>query len=395
MSKKYILNVETQKIELQFEKTEYKALSIDDQKSLKSAFLFSGSRSAWVSRSTNNHYSAIRVAEKLGFENGGRIGERLSYAEEVERQVEKAESNAERYEFKANKAIQTAEVLQADWKEARQDWSFVTQPNINSSRGRAFSNQRQRILDRFTKGFDEYRKSEHFRDKAITAEETANMTKFKSRSYLSNRIEECNKNIREYERLMVKAEENQNDEYISRLLEKMEYELDKLSFMHNKLDELGGIQYDKTNIKKGYLVKIRGSWDTVVKANAKTVEVKPDCVPYTLKYPYAEIQELQIPEDWKEEKNTFINPFSIGDIVVRCSYDGKRVVKAFQIVKTTDKNVTIQEISIENNIPMVNNFISDKQERRAVKQSRGKNVVNYDNWFLYAYEEDMSFASIY
>ncbi|OME55408.1 hypothetical protein BSK59_13090 [Paenibacillus odorifer] len=394
--KQYILNKETGKIELSFSKEEYKALSDSDQKEMRRYYLFSGSRKAWVSRSKNNHYMATQIAIKLGFADGGYMGERLSFAEEVERQAEKAEARSERYEKYADNAEKRADSLQSEWTEARKDWSFVTQPNINSGRGRAFTNHRQRLLDRYTKGFEEYRKSEYFREKAITAEQTASMEKFKSRSYLSNRIEECNKNIREYEKRMIKAEESQNESYVGSLLERMEYELDKLAYLYNKLDELGGVLYDKTSVKKGYMVKIRGDWETVVKGNSKTVEVKPDCVSYTLKYAYAEIQELKIPDDWKEEKNTFINPFTVKDIVVRCSYDGKKVIKAFQVVKTTNKNVVIQEIAISNeNIPEKDNFISDKQERRSVKVSRGNNVVNYDDWFLYKYQEDMSFASVY
>ena len=69
MEKTYILNKETQKIELHFSKSEYQALSDSEKRELKSTYLFSGKAQAWVSRSTNNHYSALRVAEKLGFTN--------------------------------------------------------------------------------------------------------------------------------------------------------------------------------------------------------------------------------------------------------------------------------------------------------------------------------------
>ena len=158
------------------------------------------------------------------------------------------------------------------------------------------------MFDRYHRGFEEYRKSEYFRDRAETAHQTASMGKFKDRTYLSNRIEESNKNIREYQRRIVQAEETQNETYMETLLEKMEYELDKLAFLHNKMDEIGGVQFNKDNLKAGYLVKIRGRWDIVVKANPKTVEVKPDVVPYTLRYPYGEIQDMKIPEGWMEKK---------------------------------------------------------------------------------------------
>lgn len=212
------------------------------------------------------------------------------------------------------------------------------------------------------------------------------MSKFKNRSYLSNRIEECNKNIREYERRIVRAEETQNESHMETLLEKMEYELDKLAFIHNKLDEIGGVQFNKDNLKAGYLVKIRGSWGTVVKANPKTVDVKYEVVPYTLKYAYAEIQDMRIPEGWLEKKKEVVNPFEVDDIVIRTDIGGNTIIKAFQVVKKTDKSVTIKPILIENNVPQRNNFKIGLQERRAVRQDRHNNfVVNHDDWYLYKY----------
>ncbi|WP_054029198.1 DUF3560 domain-containing protein [Bacillus sp. FJAT-28004] len=389
MTKQYILNRETSKIELRFSKEEFKSLTTDEQKTIRRAYLFSGSRSAWVSRSTRNHYSAIQVAKQLGFTDGGKTGERLSYAEEVDRQVEKAESRIERFEKYADNAVERAKSLQSDLNSMRGDNSFFTQPIIAGHAGsQRFARQREKMFDRYHKGFEEYRKSEYFRDKAETAEQTASMSKFNNRSYLSNRIEECNKNIREYERRMVRAEETQNETYMETLLEKMEYEVDKLAFFHNKLDEIGGVQFNKDNLKAGYLVKIRGSrWDTVVKANAKTVEVKPDVVPYTLKYPYAEIKEMKIPEGWKEKKKeAVVNPFEVDDIVIRTAINSNQIIRAFQVVKKTDKSVTIKPIVIEDNIPQINNFKIGLQERRTVKQDRNNNfVVNHDDWFLYKY----------
>ncbi|BFH18189.1 hypothetical protein J6TS7_29350 [Paenibacillus dendritiformis] len=391
MIKQYVLNRETSKIELRFSKEEYQALTTDEKKAIQRAFLFSGSRSAWVSRSTRNHYSAIQVAKQLGFTDGGKTGERLSYAEEVDRQVENAEARIERFEKYADNAVERAKNLQSDLNNMRGDNSFFTQPIIAGHAGsQRFARQREKMYDRYHRGFEEYRKSDYFLGKAETAKQTASMSKFKSRSYLSNRVEECNKNIREYERRMVRAEETQNESYMETLLEQMEYELDKLAFLHNKLDEIGGVQFNKDNLKAGYLVKIRGRWDRVVKANPKTVEVKPDSVPYTLKYAYAEIKEMKIPEGWTEPKKETVNPFEVDDIVIRTAIRSDQIIKAFQVVKKTEKTVTINEVYIENNIPQKNNFKLGIQERRSVKQDRNNNfVVNHDDWFLYKYNSSI------
>jgi len=393
MTKQYILNKETQKIELQFSKEEYKALSDEDKKSLKRAFQFTPRVQAWTSRSTKNHYSAIQAAEKLGFANGGTKGERLSFAEQVEQEALKASNRADYYDHKAEKATQNAEQLQSAWNEASQDWSYVTQPIIAGHSGsQRFAKQRQKLLDRYAKGFDEYRKSDYFKQKAITAQETANQDKYNNASYLNNRIEECNKNIRAYERIINKTdnENSKNEEYLNNILEKLSFELDKLAFMMNRLEELGGNQYSKENVKAGYEVKIDKDWGKVVKANTKTLEVRFSWVNYSLKYNYAEVTDMRIPEDYNEQEasNKFTNPYNVDDIVTRNSMVGDVVIQAFQIIKKTEKSVTLQEINIIDNVPQLNNFKNDELLRRSVKLTRYNTIViNHRDWSLSKYNQ--------
>jgi len=123
----YIKNLETQKIELHFDKVEYQALSTETKKEIKSAFLFSSYASAWVSRSKNNHYRAISVAKKLGLEDKGEKGEKLSYSEQVECKQEKAERRADRFETYADNADKRSENLQSEFNKHRKDWSWLTQ----------------------------------------------------------------------------------------------------------------------------------------------------------------------------------------------------------------------------------------------------------------------------
>lgn len=390
MTTEYILNRETGRIELRFSKEEYQNLPSDQKAELKRFFNFSRYANAWVSKSKNNHYSAIRTAKNLGFSDGGKIGERLSYAEELESKAQKAEARAERYEQYAENAELRAVNLQSEFNKLREDWSWLTQPNINSSKGRAFTRQRERVLDRYHKGFEAYRKSEYFRERAKVAKLTASKSNLQNRTYLSNRIEESSKRIRELERAIVRAEEKNNNEWLEDLLEKVEYEIDKLAFFKNALDELGGVQYNKGNIKPGYLVKIRKDWGTVVKANPKTVDVKYSSVSYTLRYPYAEIEEVKIPENWTEpETKNAKNPFKVGDIVVQVFHRGsshENIYRAFQVIKTTAKSVNLQRINIVDGKPVIDSFVSDKQlQRRINKDNNGNDVVNYDGHYLYRY----------
>ena len=91
-TKTYIINNETSRLELQFSKEEYKALDGTTKSEIKSIFLFSGKAQAWVSRTKSGHYRAIAFAERLGFVNGGSIGEVLTTEEVATNKIEKQEN---------------------------------------------------------------------------------------------------------------------------------------------------------------------------------------------------------------------------------------------------------------------------------------------------------------
>ena len=170
------------------------ALSEDQKKEIKSKFIFSGKAGAWVSRSKNDHYWALKVAEKLGLENGGKIGERLSYAEELEVKTERAEARVERFEQYSENAEKRGKAMQSDINSMHGDIAFFTQPIISGHSGsQAFGRRREKMFDRYRKGFDEYRKSDYFKDRAETARGTASMAQLKDPVYLHNRIKECQK----------------------------------------------------------------------------------------------------------------------------------------------------------------------------------------------------------
>lgn len=409
MSKKYINNLETGHIELHFEKSEYQALSAEQKKEIKGAYLWSRYASAWVSRSTKNHYTALRIAEKLGFTAEEKQGERLSFAEEMERKAEKAERRADKFEYKAEKAEKTAEQLQSGFNSYHGDISFFTQPNINTSGGRAFTRHRERIFARYESGMAEYRKSEYYKDRAETARATADMKQLQNPVYIANRIKECNSTIKKlqsnivnYENKLYRIEQGeelknykgeiltaeQYQNWIDETLEKMEYEIDKLAFMENALDEIGGNRFSKENVKVGYIVKLR-RW-----GNVEITSTGPKNIQYKILTggaaglggvePYATIVEIVEAKEIKEIAPE--NPYKIGDIVTRNSICNERVIHAYQVIKTSAKTITIQEIEVKDNKPVKDSFISEKQERKTVKQDRQQNfVVNDGGWYLYRY----------
>jgi hypothetical protein len=274
----YIFNLETTKIELHFEKSEYNAFTDEQKSALKSAFLFSGKGKCWVSRAKEpNLWRAKEVAAKLGFTAEQREGERLTYGEQLERQAERAEARADRYEGYAENAAKRGEQLQKPLNSFHGDISFFTQPNINSSAGRAFTNYRNRLYARYESGFEEYRKSAYFKDRAQTARETASHAQLDSPRYLDRRIKECKKEIRNrgksaaaYEETLTAIEngeekKNYKGEIITadkvtaaleRELELIEKAMDKQAYLENRLEDLGGFRFSKENIKPGYVVSI-------------------------------------------------------------------------------------------------------------------------------------------
>ena len=152
--RKYIFNLETTKIELHFEKSDYAALTDEQKADLKSAFLWSRTGSCWVSRAKEpNLWRAKQIAAKLGFTEEQREGERLSFSEQVERQAERAERRAERYKQYAENAAQRGASLQEPLNHMHGDIAFFTQPIIAGHAGsQAFARRREKMFAQYEKG---------------------------------------------------------------------------------------------------------------------------------------------------------------------------------------------------------------------------------------------------
>lgn len=409
--KNYIFNLETRKIELHFDKAEYQALPEATKKEIKSAFLFSGKTGAWISRAKEpNLYRAKQVASKLGFTQEQRTGERLTFAEQVERQVERAEARADRYEGYAQNADRRAEGLQKEFNSHRGDIAFFTQPIIAGHSGsQAFANRRQRIYNRYEKGFAEYRKSEYFRDRAAIAQETADMKKFKNPVYLDNRIKECKANIRKMEKNLIHYEEilfslenhtenkpstyfdrytvEQVNSWIEDQLERIEAEIDKQGYMENCLEEIGGNRFSQENIKPGYIVKMR-RWGRceIVTAGPVNVTFKildGGAAGGVLTDPYAAIAEIIAEKELPQVEN----PFTVGDIVCSHRPAGNSIIRAYQVIKVTKTGVKIQRIAVENNKPIPGQFIEEKATQRKVVKSKWSDWTGIydDDWQLHKY----------
>ena len=377
MEKKYIQNRETGKIELHFEKSEYEVLPEEKKRLLRSNFLFSRTAQAWVSRAKfPNLYSAKRAAEQLGFTEGEKVGERLTYAEQLERQTERAEARADRYLGYADNAEKRGAALQKDLNDRHGDIAFFTQPIIPGHAGsESFARRRQQIYDRYDRGMEEYRKSEYFRERAATAQATADNAKLKDMSYLNNRIKECQssvkkvkENIAYYEKLLEELKDPESNAsksgrytvekvngWLEDSLERLEMLIDKQGFFENCVEELGGFQFSKENVKPGYVVVIRRSKFKIMKANPKTVLAKCLTTGMMLTYDYAEIKEIVSAEEEKPKSDN--HPFQKDDILVWDPHGRGKPLAAYQVLASTEKTVQIREIKLnEYGNPIRNDF---------------------------------------
>ena len=368
--KKYFFNLETTKIELHFEKADYAALSDEQKREIKNAFLWSNKGKCWVSRAKEpNLCRAKQVASKLGFTEEQREGERLSYAEQLERQTERAEARADRYEGYAANAEGRAAQLQKPIHDMHGDNSFFTQPNINSSAGRAFTNRRERMYAQYERGFEEYRKSAHFQEKAAVARGTASQVQYENPGYLDRRIKECKKEIRDrekniiyYEGILYAVESGEEKKWrggevvtaesvqalIEQQLELVEKAMDKQGYLENCLEALGGYRFCKDNIKVGYIVLIK-RWGQVeiISTGPTNVGFKILSTGGTLQAAYAEIDEIIKAEKKEKETHTFV----VGEQFTAKTWDGSlgfgkgrfnSVV--YEIVKASSKTISLKVV---------------------------------------------------
>lgn len=365
----YIINRETEKLELHFDKSEYQAFSDDQKSTIKSNFLFSRYGGCWVSRAKiPNLWRAEQVAKSLGAENQGKTGELLSFEEKMERKAARAEERAERMDARADAAEQRGEQLQKPINARRGDIAFFTQPNINTSAGRAFTRQRERMFAAFDRGFEEFKKSEYYAQRAEVARRTANLENSKDKAFCDRRVKDAQKNIKAIQKNLdhyhamlecdgmgeqqkrfdgTPIERAEIERWIEDEEERLESEISRLCYYQSCIDDLGGVQFSKENIKPGYVVKIKHYNDcTVLRTGPKNFTYRTPNG-FDLTAAYAEILEIVK----AEETTKPTHPFKVGETFEIGAYvDGHRVKQVWEIVKSTATTVTLKNQTTGENI---------------------------------------------
>lgn len=362
--REYIINKETGKLELHFEKADYMSLSEELKKDIRSNFLFSRVAGAWVSRAKfPNLWRAEAVAKKLGLSNGGKIGEMLSFEEQQQVKAAKAERRAERYEAKAEKAEERGKRLQKPIDGMHGDISFFTQPNINSSSGRTFTNQRNKMFAAWERGFEEFKKSEYYVERAEVARATADQTRPTDKGFIDRRMKDAakvikaqQKNLESYNRTLEKISNGQVikrydgtevtledvQSWVENAGDIMEQAISKYIYYKNCLDALGGVTFSNDNIEIGYIVELQ-KW-----GKCKVIGTGPINITYQIMEggaagfsgtaAYAEIIKII-----SAEKHIEKHPFNVGEKLTVKEWDGKSYRDTeYMITKVTNEKVTIK-----------------------------------------------------
>lgn len=360
----FVHNRETGKLELHFAKADYDALTDAQKRSIKGAFVWGRKSGCWISRCKEpNLWSAKRVAEALDLYDAGKTGERLSFAEQQERKTERAERRAEHFGHAAESAAARGEALQKPITDMQGDIAFFTQPNINTSAGRAFTSRRDKMFAAFDRGFDEFRKSAYYRERAEIARHTADKTELKDRGFIMRRIRECESAIRGLKKAVerdeaIKASVDSGtpvkrfdgtsvtpdiaNDWLQETLDKLEAQLDKLCYYQDALDALGGVTYSQANIKPGYIIDVKHFGNCrVVSTGPKNITYQTDVDGIALTASYAEIKNVVRAEEQPDEAQ----PFKAGDVFT-CSRWNRQTGDVdkleFCVIRATDKSVTIQ-----------------------------------------------------
>jgi hypothetical protein len=240
----YVLNSDN-KIELHLNGKEgYTSLPENVKTNIKRAFIWGRQRGAWVSRSKDSGIPYSMREYKIPLQQ---IDERKEYTEAREQKIERAENKADRYEGYAESREKEAAGLQAEFNRMRKDWSWLTQPNVNTSGGRSFTRQREKVYARYDRGMQSLTKAEQHKQRAQDLRLSASEGELKSESYLLNRVKEGEKAVRDFEKFTTHYGEKlenidaQNDEAKAWLTARMNYyntAFEKLEFFGEALNEL-------------------------------------------------------------------------------------------------------------------------------------------------------------
>jgi hypothetical protein len=307
----YISNLETQKTEIYFEsKRAFETFPKDKKEIIKSYCNYSDNKKAWITKGkTENACYILGKLKEWDFYYQGKVGERLSFAEQIKQKLTRAGFRAERFEARVEKWI---EISDKHYNVAKYILSYIPmgQPVLvghhSEARHRRDLEKVENNMDKFCDALD---KSKYYEQKREAALRTAEGKQYEDSAFLGNRIQECEKNLRTYERrLQGKVYQHSEPEPIT--IKEAAYwkgkeneELEKLEFYQYCLEqckEKGAKVYNKEMLEGKKYVLIERWWNEIVKLNKTTVAVlntgypeREHQIKYAFKYPYHRVKNAR------------------------------------------------------------------------------------------------------
>ena len=216
-----------------------------------------------------------------------KIEKRLSFAEQVENNLERKPEKAARYESYAINAEARSESC---YKRASTIGAMIPmgQPIlINHYSEKRHRKDIERIDSNMRKSIEESKKAEYFSDKADLLGQAE--AKLESRQFIGNRIDDAKKEIAQLSKWL-----SADNPRLVQANEKLGYWQNRMNQIETRMKEDGHIVPSSETIKVGDLVEY-GGWYPVVRINKKTVTVSHwlDIPKFTYKIPYSRIKAIK------------------------------------------------------------------------------------------------------
>jgi hypothetical protein len=218
---------------------------------------------------------------------------RLSYAEQVDARCERKLEKAVRYDGYSENAEARAEVRS---KAAHEIGSFIPmgQPILVGHHSeKRHRRDLRRIDSNIRSSIEESKKADYFEHQSTHLEQDARRIK-EDPSYIMNRIEEAEVNLRRLER----DGHHYSDAEIrvKETTEKLKYWKCRQAEVEKMLNDAGLRVASPKNIKTGYFVRYGGSWYEVVRVSKKSVTIKNWLgVPtFTFRLRYADLTDYRV-----------------------------------------------------------------------------------------------------
>lgn len=301
MIRYFVHDLETDKLRVYTGgKTAWLALADADRTTVKANCLWSKARECWVSKARAGSAHLLRqLLARLGFEDRGTVGERLTFAEQIAAKQERAELRAERMEDRAE-AAQDEATSRFGASRAILDVIPMGQPILV---GHHSEKRHRRDLERadnhMRAGVEALDKAEHYQRRAEAARPTADGARLSDPAFLGRRISEAEAEERQLlHRLEGKFYAHSDpqpisEEYRASLARQLEEVRDRLGFYRHCLETCGRKVWDRESLKGMRQALVRHEWQQIVKLNPKTVSVQSAYVPWPLKYPYTEVKDAR------------------------------------------------------------------------------------------------------